>query len=161
IFVDEIDAVRSLPFPADEFFAGIRALYNARTESPDISRVAFCLLGVATPADLISETRMSPFNVGRRIRITDFTLEQARPLASALPGGEATLGRILWWTGGNPYLTQRLCQALAEHLNTRTPEHPSTQTVDSLCNSLFLIKVAQDSDDNLAFVRNRLLRSES
>src|ERR1044071_8870126 len=39
IFVDEIDAVRSLPFPADEFFAGLRALYNARTESPEGSRI--------------------------------------------------------------------------------------------------------------------------
>src|SRR6185436_15209424 len=28
IFVDEIDAVRSLPFSTDEFFAGIRECYN-------------------------------------------------------------------------------------------------------------------------------------
>src|SRR5262247_4932101 len=28
IFVDEIDAVRSLPFSTDEFFAGIREFYN-------------------------------------------------------------------------------------------------------------------------------------
>src|SRR3989442_1287833 len=45
IFVDEIDAVRSLPFSADEFFAGVRALYNARTESPNAERITFCLLG--------------------------------------------------------------------------------------------------------------------
>ena len=30
----EIDAVRSLPFPADDLFAAIRALYNARAEDP-------------------------------------------------------------------------------------------------------------------------------
>src|SRR5262249_31380857 len=52
VFVDEIDAVRSLPFPADEFFGGVRALYNRRTECPELNRIAFCLLGVATPADL-------------------------------------------------------------------------------------------------------------
>src|SRR5439155_14995103 len=28
VFIDEIDAVRSLPFPADEFFAAIRECYN-------------------------------------------------------------------------------------------------------------------------------------
>jgi hypothetical protein len=39
IFVDEIDLVRSLSFSTDEFFAGIRELYNRRTEEPDI-RVA-------------------------------------------------------------------------------------------------------------------------
>lgn len=30
LFVDEIDAVRSLPFPADEFFAAIRECFNRR-----------------------------------------------------------------------------------------------------------------------------------
>jgi hypothetical protein len=32
ICIDEIDAVRSLPFSTDEFFAGIREFYNHRTE---------------------------------------------------------------------------------------------------------------------------------
>src|SRR5262249_11429221 len=31
IFIDEIDAVRSLPFSTDEFFAAIRQCYNRRT----------------------------------------------------------------------------------------------------------------------------------
>ncbi len=53
IFIDEIDAVRSLPFSTDEFFAGIREFYNRRTEEPQLERLTFCLLGVATPSDLI------------------------------------------------------------------------------------------------------------
>jgi WD40 repeat protein len=118
-----------------------------------MSRLTFCLLGVATPADLISETRMSPFNVGRRIAITDFTEAEAAPLAAMLPGGQGTLHRVLWWTGGNPYMTQRLCEAVARS--------GSGDRVDAICESLFLTKSAQDSDDNLAFVRNRLLRSEA
>ncbi len=32
IFIDEIDLVRRLPFSTDEFFAAIRACYNARAE---------------------------------------------------------------------------------------------------------------------------------
>ena len=32
--------------------------------------------------------------------------------------------------------------------------------MDALCERLFLTKQARDTDDNLAFVRNRLLRSE-
>src|SRR5205823_1176221 len=32
LFVDEVDAVRSLPFSADEFFSGIRECYNRRAE---------------------------------------------------------------------------------------------------------------------------------
>lgn len=47
IFVDEIDAVRSLPFSTDEFFAAIRECYNRRAEDPEFGRLTFCLLGVA------------------------------------------------------------------------------------------------------------------
>jgi hypothetical protein len=67
IFVDEIDVVRSLPFSTDEFFAAIRECYNRRTEDSEYSRLTFCLLGVATPSDLIRDTRTTPFNIGRRI----------------------------------------------------------------------------------------------
>ena len=49
IFVDEIDAVRSLPFSTDEFFAAIRSCYNRRSEDPAFHRLAVCLLGVVTP----------------------------------------------------------------------------------------------------------------
>ena len=49
IFIDEIDAVRSLPFSTDEFFAGIRELYNRRAHDHDLRRLTFCLMGVASP----------------------------------------------------------------------------------------------------------------
>lgn len=84
IFVDEIDAIRSLDFSTDEFFASIRACYNRRSEEPQYTCLAFCLLGVAVPSDLIRDTRMSPFNIGRRILLTDFTAEEAAPLAAGL-----------------------------------------------------------------------------
>jgi len=81
IFVDEIDAVRSLPFSTDEFFAGIRELYNARAADAELERLTFCLLGVATPSDLIRDTRTTPFNIGRRIALRDFTPLEASLLA--------------------------------------------------------------------------------
>jgi hypothetical protein len=62
IFVDEIDQVRLLPFSADEFFAAIRSCYSRRPEDPEFDRLAFCLLGVTLPSDLISDPRMTPFN---------------------------------------------------------------------------------------------------
>src|SRR5262247_435061 len=118
IFVDEIDAVRSLPFSTDEFFAGIRELYNHRTEDGELERLTFCLLGVASPSNLIRDTRTTPFNIGRRIELNDFTENEAAPLAQGLmrpePLGMKLLRRILYWTGGHPYLTQRLCQGVAD-----------------------------------------------
>jgi len=117
IFVDEIDVVRSLPFSADEFFAAIRQFYVGRATDPDLNRLTFCLLGTATPADLIQDTRTSPFNIGKRVEVLDFTPDEAAPLAEGLHDaeqGKSLLERILYWTGGHPYLTQRLCRSVAE-----------------------------------------------
>lgn len=159
IFLDEIDAVRSLPFSTDELFAGIRECYNRRTEDAQFGQLAFCLLGVASPSDLIRDTRMTPFNIGTRIELTDFSEGEALPLAEGLgrdkPTGTALLKRILYWTGGHPYLTQRLCWAVTED-----PSVASPAAVDRLCESLFLSRSAREKDDNLNFVRERLLRSE-
>lgn len=158
IFVDEIDAVRSLPFSTDEFFAAIREFYNRRTEDEELRRLTFCLLGVASPSDLIRDTRTTPFNVGRRIELHDFTAAEAAPLVEGLgQSAEAAglLNRILYWTNGHPYLTQRLCQAVAEEA-----ERGTTDEVDRLCRELFLTHKAQERDDNLLFVRERMLRTE-
>lgn len=158
VFVDEIDTVRSLPFSTDEFFAGIRELYNRRSDEPHLGRLTFCLLGVASPSDLIRDTRTTPFNVGRRIELSDFSEREAAPLSLGL-GREPKLGlqllrRILYWTGGHPYLTQRLCLAVAQS------EGDAIRDVDRICDDLFLSRRARERDDNLLFVRERMLRSE-
>lgn len=159
IFIDEIDAVRSLPFSTDEFFAGIRELYNKRAEHEDLGRLTFCLLGVAAPSDLIRDTRTTPFNIGQRVELDDFTLADAAPLSQGLGReawqGELLLERVLYWTGGHPYLTQRLCRAIAEDDAVQDEDD-----VNRLCDELFLSPKARDRDDNLLFVRDRLLRSE-
>ena len=157
-FVDEIDSVRSLAFSTDEFFAGIRELYNRRGDEPDLNRLTFCLLGVASPSDLIRDTRTTPFNVGRRIELSDFIEREAAPLSLGFRHepevGLRLLHRILYWTGGHPYLTQRLCLAVAQS------DADSTRDVDRICDELFLSRRARERDDNLLFVRERMLRSE-
>ncbi|MDT4896704.1 MAG: hypothetical protein QOH25_1781 [Acidobacteriota bacterium] len=159
IFVDEIDAVRSLTFSTDEFFAGVREFYNWRSEDDDLMRLTFCLLGVATPSDLIRDTRTTPFNIGQRIELTDFTETEAAPLAQGLGRDERLsrllLERALYWTGGHPYLTQRLCQSVAADDSVQ-----DSQGVDRLCKEIFLSSRARERDDNLLFVRERMLRSE-
>jgi hypothetical protein len=103
LFVDEIDAVRSLPFSTDELFAGIRECYNRRTQDPRYERLTFCLLGVATPSDLIRDTRTTPFNIGRRVELTDFTLAEAEPLASGMTReASANSRRLLSRVQGTP-----------------------------------------------------------
>src|SRR5215470_12563839 len=147
IFIDEIDAVRSLPFSTDEFFAGIRELYNTRAEDAELGRLAFCLLGVATPSDLIRDTRTTPFNIGRRIDLRDFTPGEASLLSRGLRRDEKTnaalLKRILYWTGGHPYLTQRLCRTVADDSGVE-----DARGVDRRCAEMFLSPQARLRDDN-------------
>jgi hypothetical protein len=110
IFIDEIDTVRGLPFVTDEFFAAIREWYNERVAEPACHRLTFGLLGVALPSDLIHDPAATPFNIGRRIELADFTPEEAASLARGLrhpaPTAQGLLQRVLEWTHGHPYLTQ-------------------------------------------------------
>lgn len=156
IFVDEIDVVLSLPFRTDDFFAGIRELHNRRARDSALGELTFCLLGVASPTDLIGDPKLTPFNIGRRIELSDFTPAEASALAAGLAGpparAKALLARVLFWTGAHPYLTQRLCQSVA--LDARAAR---AADVDRCCRRLFLSTDAREHDDNLVFVREHLL----
>ncbi|AOY79500.2 AAA-like domain-containing protein [Moorena producens JHB] len=118
IFIDEIDSLIKVKFK-DDFFALIRACYNKRAENPAYSRLTFCLLGVATPADLIQDKQRTPFNIGRDIQLTGFTFEEAKPplvpgLVGQVDNPEQVLGEIVHWTGGQPFLTQRVCRLVVQ-----------------------------------------------
>ncbi|MHC5823281.1 MAG: AAA-like domain-containing protein, partial [Nostoc sp.] len=160
IFVDEIDSTLSLDF-TDDFFIAIRYLYVARATNPEFGRLSFVLMGVATPGDLIRDAKRTPFNIGQRVDLTDFTVEEALPLAEglALPSNEANqiLRWVLNWTGGHPYLTQRLCGALL----TKNPEFVETRfiasDVDRIVSSTFFGAMSEQ-DNNLQFVRDMLTK---
>lgn len=76
--------------------------------------MTFALLGVATPSDLIRDSSRTPFNIGRAIDLAGFTKTEAQPLVKGLqikyPEPDVVLAEILYWTGGQPFLTQKLCQ---------------------------------------------------
>lgn len=128
IFIDEIDATRNLPFDADEFFAGIRECYNRRVQDESAGRLTFCLLGVAVPTDLSRDSSTTPFNIGERIRLQDFTLQDLVSFARVLgSNGGVMTERVHYWTGGQPYLTQSLCHEIANH-----PEIQDAEGVDAL-----------------------------
>ena len=118
IFVDEIDSVLSLKFPSDDFFALIRSCYNQRAENSDYNRLTWALFGVATPSDLIRDPNRTPFNIGKAIDLHGFQLPEVQALAAGLEGKVANpmavLKEILAWTGGQPFLTQKLCRLVAQ-----------------------------------------------
>jgi len=154
IFIDEIDSTLRLPF-SDDLFAAIRYLYHARLQTPILERLTFVLIGVATPGDLIKDRLRTPFNVGQRVDLSDFSVEEALPLAAGLglPDAEARrlLGWVLAWTGGHPYLTQRLLRAIAD----QGKKQWSRQELDTLVASTFFGAMAK-KDTNLNSVRDML-----
>jgi len=157
LFVDEIDTTLRLDF-TDDFFAAIRFLYQNRALDADLERISFVLIGVATPNDLIKDAARTPFNIGHRIELTDFTTQEAAVLAVHLTVPPDTAGAlidaILRWTRGHPYLTMRALRSLAE---TPPPPGWSTTAVDERVRELFL-GPGGETDTNLQFVRDMLTK---
>ncbi|MBE9198467.1 MULTISPECIES: AAA-like domain-containing protein [unclassified Nodularia (in: cyanobacteria)] len=156
IFIDEIDSVLSLKFATDDFFALIRAYYNRRAEQPEYFRLSFALFGVATPGDLIADTTRTPFNIGQAIELQGFRGTEATPLLTGLNGfvsdSPATLQQILFWTGGQPFLTQKLCRLVVQN---------KADLVDHLVQTYILQNwESQDEPEHLKTIRDRLLYSE-
>ena len=160
LVIDEIDYVRRLPFSTDEFFAAIRACFNRRADDPTMRRLSFCLLGTVTPSELIEDPNTTPFNIGWRIELNDFTEVEAATLARGLGRDEQTAARLMrriyHWTGGQPYLTQSLCRAVAE-----APQVVDATGVDRICQSLFFTGHARATDKNLQFVGGHIVDREN
>lgn len=171
IFVDEIDSVLSLKFPLDDFFALIRACYNKRVNQPEYQHLAFALFGVATPSDLIRDKKQTPFNIGKAIKLTGFNFDEAQPLAQGFVGRvsnpQAVLARILKWTGGQPFLTQKICQIVQSYYRDEIigvhpiPSDDEAAWIDKLV-KLHIIEnwESQDEPEHLKTIRDRLLKND-
>ncbi|MDZ8106706.1 MAG: AAA-like domain-containing protein [Nostoc sp. DedQUE12a] len=160
IFIDEIDSVLSLNFPTDDFFALIRACYNKRVDKPEYNRLTFCLLGVASPSNLIEDKQRTPFNIGQAISLKGFQLHEVEPLEKGLSGKfnnpQAIMQEILQWTDGQPFLTQKLCQFMVEESEQTNP-HSVEQVVRS---RIIESWESQDEPEHLRTIQARILRDE-
>ncbi|WP_141699905.1 AAA-like domain-containing protein [Nostoc sp. KVJ20] len=164
IFIDEIDSTLSLNFSTDDFFAFIRACYNQRVNNPLYRRLSFVLLGVATPSDLIKDKTRTPFNIGRAIELSGFNLYETQTLAAGLTdkvsNPQAVLRQVLSWTGGQPFLTQKLCQIIYT-CEFPLPVVQESEWVEQLI-KLYLLEnwEAQDNPEHLRTIRDRIIRSK-
>ncbi len=160
IFIDEIDSVLSLNFPTDDFFALIRACYNKRVDNPQYNRLTFCLLGVASPTSLIQDKNRTPFNIGKAISLKGFQLHEAEPLEKGLrkkfSNPQTIMQDILQWTGGQPFLTQKLCQFMVEEF-----EQDNSRSVEQVVWSRIIENwESQDEPEHLRTIQARILRDE-
>ncbi|MGK7916240.1 MAG: AAA-like domain-containing protein, partial [Prochloraceae cyanobacterium] len=179
IFIDEIDSILGLPFENKYFFTWIRNCFNLRASKPEYQRLTFVMLGVATPSDLIQDKNVTPFNIGHAIHIEGIQVNEVWPLAKGLAdicaAPHALLEEILVWTGGQPFLTQKLCKLahyeLSQSFNKQTDNHFSsangvsraqiTRWVEDLVQRQVLEDwESKDEPTHLKTIRDRLLRNE-
>ncbi len=162
IFIDEIDSILSLNFCVDDFFALIRDCYNKRADFPNYQRLTFVLIGVASPGDLIADKRRTPFNIGQSIPLSGFLLPETNPLAQGLAEkfeqSMEVLAAILDWTGGQPFLTQKVCRLAYFQLSG---SEDITAAIAQLVKQKIIINwEAQDEPQHLKTIRDRLLSDD-
>jgi hypothetical protein len=162
IFIEEVDNLLSLKFDTDGFFILIRSLYERRAEKPEYKRLTFTFLGVATPSDLIRGKGSSAFNIGHAVEMSGFTLQEAEPLARGLgdrvSDPVAVLTAILDWSGGQPFLTQKLLTliAAADDLGRSPVELVSAIVTEKVIENW----EAQDIPAHLKTIRDRILQRD-
>ncbi len=163
IFIDEIDSVLSLNFRVDEFFAAIQACYDNRAHQPEYKRLTFTLLGVATPSDLMRDTKCTPFTIGRAIELCGFGWREAHPLAKGLEGKvnspQTVLRAVLSWTGGQPFLTQKLCKLILTYRHSEFNYPTHVKWVQEVVQAHLIHNwEAADEPEHLKTIRDRLCR---
>jgi WD40 repeat protein len=200
VLLDHCEAAMGLPFGIQEFFAAVRECHDMRAENPALGKLTFCL-ATRKPLEehFLQDSRTDPFAVAKRVTLTDFTLKDAEGLAAGLSGlagrrlgakGRADgfkaeagarklIARVFHWTGGQPYLTQRVCRAITgddqpdeerelpneDEERSPDPEEPQYEiknpkvvvrnlaSVDTLCREVFLTR---GRDQHLVIVEQRL-----
>ncbi len=157
IFIDEVDYILGIKkdFSTDDFFAVIRTFYNLRSEDERYNRVTFALFGVATPEDLMQDSTRTPFNIAHSIKITPFKLEESFSLIEGLENQSVDrhkiLEKIFEWTGGTPYLTQKILEDIAKYPIT------NLRDIDNIINRLFIKEGFNEI--NLSYVQERIIKN--
>lgn len=114
---DEADRLFGQPY-SDDFFGLLRGWYNRRSLDPDSPwpRVTIALTYSTEVHLFIRDLNQSPFNVGLRLPLEDFTLEHVTELAGryGLRMAAEDLAELHSLTGGQPYLCRKAFDWLAQ-----------------------------------------------
>lgn len=137
VILDEIDALMNVSF-SDDLFAQIRSIYFSRVNIPQFERLTYILSGVAEPSEIIKNKNISPFNIGEKIYLDDFHIEEFTQLvnAASLPLTDNVKERIFYWSSGNPRMTWDICSAVEDQILAGA--FIDANSVDSIVHHLYL-----------------------
>jgi len=101
---------------ATNFFSSIRSLYNYRLTQKRYNHITFIVSGTFNPRHLIDNINISDFNIAHQILLDDFSAAQIQEQVNLIEGGGHVADiaeRIAYWTSGQPFMVQALCEILS------------------------------------------------
>lgn len=132
--LDEIDSLTRTSF-SDNVFSQIRSVYFSRVNYPVLDKLTYVLSGVVEPTEIIKNPKISPFNIGEKILLDDFTHDEYLTFiekAELKDFGEEVIERIYYWAEGNPRITWDICYEL------QSMAEKTADIVDSLVKDMYL-----------------------
>lgn len=115
INLDEIDSLTTADY-SDKIFAHVRSIYFERINFKEYERLSYIISGVAEPSEIIKDKSISPFNIGQKILLGDFSYSEFDSFISkaGLNWPESIKERIFHWCNGNPRLSWEVCSSLED-----------------------------------------------
>ena len=163
--LDEVDRLFTCHF-GSEIFGLFRSWHNKRALDPGGAWCRFTLaIAYATEPHLfITDLNLSPFNVGTRLLLEDFTFSQVRELnrrfGSPLRGDEEA-ARYFRLVGGQPYLAHRGLHEMAAHgFELAALESQAAHDSGLFGDHLRRILISLARDSQLCEVVRRILRGQ-
>ncbi|MBS1723100.1 MAG: AAA-like domain-containing protein [Armatimonadetes bacterium] len=156
---DECDRLFGQDY-ADDFFGLLRSWHNRRAldTKGDWKKLSL-VLSYATEAHLfIADMNQSPFNVGVKLKVSDFSQEEVGSLAERydIPGGQHQTD-VFEITSGQPYLTRRSFAFLSQGQTIEELRATSSDDDGPFCDHLRRILDSLSTDPALTAEVARLL----
>ena len=157
IFIDEVDCLQISDLSLEVFLTLIQSFQQKRENNPAYKRLTFVLLGVVNVSDFPHTI------IGNSIELGGLEFSAALPLAEGflekVDRAQEVLKEIIYWTEGQPFLTQKLCQLVLK--SSTIPTGSEKQEVEKLVLSNIIENWEyKDEPQHLQIIRNRLFTSK-
>jgi len=148
INLDEIDSLTTAGY-SDKIFAHVRSIYFERINFKEYERLSYILSGVAEPSEIIKDKSISPFNIGQKILLGDFSYSEFESFIckAGLSWPESIRKRIFHWCNGNPRLSWEICSSLEDI--TATGTEVTESHVDKTVKEFYLTKFDRPPVDHI------------